>query len=144
MPRNTVYLEAPERTQDLLTIKWALRSAGYTIGSTWHDGEATLSHLGRGHHWNARALELLQFCDSLIVVAGKSGPAMPELAMMAGFALARGLRVIWVGNAVDLLSDFAAVQHFNDADEFRGAIVDQMYGQPKVAKRVVGDSMLAA
>jgi hypothetical protein len=144
MPRNTVYLEASERTQDLLTIKWALRSAGYTIGSTWHDGEATLSNLGRAHHWNARALELLQFCDSLIVVSGKSGPAMPELAMIAGFALARGLRVIWIGNAVETLSDFAAVEHFNDADEFRRAIVDQMYGQPKLAKHVADHRFLAA
>lgn len=40
MPRNTVYLEAPERTQDLLNIKWALRSAAYAIGSTWHDDNA--------------------------------------------------------------------------------------------------------
>jgi hypothetical protein len=37
MPGNTIYLEAPELTQDLLNIKWALRSPGYAIGSTWHE-----------------------------------------------------------------------------------------------------------
>jgi hypothetical protein len=134
MSYNTVYLEAPERTQDLLTIKWTMRSAGYTIGSIWHDGEATRSHLGRANHWNARTLKLLQSCDSLIVVSGKAGQAMPELAMMAGFALARGLPVTWIGDAVDILGNFPAVRHFKDAEEFRRAIADQMYAQPEVAE----------
>jgi hypothetical protein len=136
MPQNTVYLEAPERTQDLLNVKWALRSAGYTVGSAWHDSGATPSNLARANHWNARALEQLQFCDSLIVVSGETGRATPELAMMAGFALARGLRIIWIGDAVDILHDFPTIQHFNDAEGFRRAIVEQMYAQPKVAERL--------
>ncbi len=45
MQRNAVYLEAPELTQDLLNIKWALRSAGYTIASTWHDTRP-IGHIG--------------------------------------------------------------------------------------------------
>jgi hypothetical protein len=137
MPRNTVYLEAPERTQDLLNIKWILRSAGYTIGSIWHEGNGSRPPLPRTNHWNAKALELLQFCDSLIVVTGKTGCTTPELAIMAGFALARGIRVIWIGEAVDILRDFpAAVQNFEDAEEFRRALVEQMYVQSKVLERL--------
>jgi hypothetical protein len=54
MPKHTVYLEAPKRTQDLLSIKCALRSAGYSSGSSWHDPEAGAPHLGSEHHWNAK------------------------------------------------------------------------------------------
>lgn len=68
MPKNTVYLEAPERTQDLLNLKWTLRSAGYTIGSTWHEGEAITSLLPFRDHWNATSVGQLQICDSLVVI----------------------------------------------------------------------------
>jgi hypothetical protein len=37
MRRPVTYLDASESRQDLLNIKWALLSAGYQIGSTWHD-----------------------------------------------------------------------------------------------------------
>ena len=57
--------------------------------------------------------------------------------IMAGFALARGIRVIWIGEAVDILRDFpAAVQNFEDAEEFRRALVEQMYVQSKVLERL--------
>jgi hypothetical protein len=49
MSRDTVYLEAPERKQDLLNINWALRSPGYILRSTWHDTAAIPS---RKNHWN--------------------------------------------------------------------------------------------
>jgi hypothetical protein len=55
MSKHTVYLEAPKRTQDLLNVKWALRSAGYSIGSGWHDAEAGVPNLGSEHHWNEYA-----------------------------------------------------------------------------------------
>ncbi|HTU48443.1 MAG TPA: hypothetical protein VMF91_25505 [Bryobacteraceae bacterium] len=61
---------------------------------------------------------------------------MPELAMMAAFALDRGLQVIWVGNAIDLLHHFSAVEHFPDAEQFRRAIVDRMYAQTAIAERL--------
>ncbi len=61
---------------------------------------------------------------------------MPELAMMAAFALDRELRVIWIGNAIDLLHHFSAVDHFDDAERFRRAIVDRMYAQPALAERL--------
>lgn len=136
MPRNVVYLEAPELTQDLLNIKWALRSAGYTIASTWHDTQAHRSHWKRAHHWMPSALKSLRSCDSLVVVSAKTGPLMPELAMMAAFALDRELRVIWIGNAIDLLHHFSAVDHFDDAEQFRRAVVDGMYAQPAAAERL--------
>ena len=122
MPRDTVYLEAPDRTQDLLTIKWALLSAGYAIGSTWHEGQAGTSPLAYADHWNARGMEQLQFCDSLVVVCGKNQEIVPEVAMMAGFALAGGLRVIWIGSRVRGLDDFRAIQKFNTAEDFRRQI----------------------
>jgi hypothetical protein len=34
---TTVYLEAPTRTQDLLTLKWLLKSSGCIVASTRHD-----------------------------------------------------------------------------------------------------------
>jgi hypothetical protein len=133
MPRNTIYLEAPDRTQDLLNIKWALRSAGYDIRSTWHEGEATTSLLVFRDHWNARGLEQLQTCDSLVVICGNGDRSTPELAMMAGFALARGLRVFWVGSPVRGLCDFRAVQQFNTAEDFRKQILQRTYSQSTVA-----------
>lgn len=126
MPKNTVYLEAPHRTQDLLNIKWALRSAGYTIGSTWHDSEPGASAIS-GNHWNARRVEELQICDSLVVICGKGNKGTLELAMMAGFALARGLRVIWIAAPLLGLTDFRAVQLFDTPEDFRKHILNQMY-----------------
>jgi hypothetical protein len=61
---------------------------------------------------------------------------MSELAMMAAFALDRELRVIWIGNAIDLLHHFSAVEHFRGAEQFCRAIVDQMYAQPATAERL--------
>jgi hypothetical protein len=37
MRGNDVYLETPSQTQELLNIKWIRRSAGFRIGSTWHE-----------------------------------------------------------------------------------------------------------
>jgi hypothetical protein len=72
MSKHMVYLEAPKRTQDLLNIKSALRSAGYSIGSSWHDAEAGAPHLGSEHHWNAKSVEQLQVCDSLVVICERA------------------------------------------------------------------------
>jgi hypothetical protein len=127
MPRHTVYLEAEERTQDLLNIKWALRSAGYMIGSTWHDSPAMPPPK---NHWNSGMFKLLPSCDFLVVIAGKNGPARPELAIMAGFAVARGLNVVWIGDAVDMITELAAIQHFQDAEQFCRSIVPEVHAQP--------------
>ena len=129
MSRNTVYLEAPERTQDLLNIKWALRSAGYIVRSTWHD---TAAIPRPKNHWNPGMFKLLPLCDFLVVIAGKNGHAIPELAMMAGFALARGLQVVWIGDVVEMIGDFGATQHFKDAEQFCRNMVWEMHAQPKL------------
>ena len=139
MPRNAVYLEAPARTQDLLNVKWALQAAGYTIGSSWHEGEVNTSSLAFQNHWNATGLERLQTCDSLVVICGTIDRAAPELALMAGFALACGLRVIWIGSPIRGLSDFRAVQQFDTAEDFRKQILQQMY-----SRSILNDERLAA
>jgi hypothetical protein len=50
-----------------------------------------------------------------------------ELATMVGFALARGLRVIWIGPVVRALVCFRAVQQFDSAEEFHTEILRQVY-----------------
>ena len=122
MRANNVYLEAPSRTQDLLNIKWALRSAGYCIVSTWHEAKGPVLIQD---HWNATALEQLRNCDLLVVVGATNETIAPELAMMAGFALARGVPVCWIGPAIRALCDFRVVQRFNTAEEFRKQIISR-------------------
>jgi hypothetical protein len=140
MPRNTFYLEAPDRTQDLLNIKWTLRAAGYAIGSTWHEDQATTSGLSFRDHWNARGMEQLQICDSLVVVCGRGGEAAIELTATAAFALARGLRVIWIGSPLRIISAFRAVEQFRTAEDFRKHIVEEM----RLQQTCLRDQLLAA
>jgi hypothetical protein len=115
---NRVYLEAPDRTQDLLNIKWTLRSLGYSIVSSWHDAGPTEAPALK-HHWNADGLEQLKNCDLLVVICSKEGQATPELAMMAGFALARGIRVFWIGSPIAGLSGSETVTRFDSPERFR-------------------------
>jgi hypothetical protein len=130
MPRKTIYLDGPGRTQDLLDLKWALRSAGYAIGSSWHDIKGSMSFLGSADHWNAKRVEQLQACDWLVVVSGKSDNVVPEVSMMAGFALARGLEVVWIGPPVGGLTDFRAVRQYDSAEDFRRQLLLQMSERP--------------
>ena len=120
MRRNIFYLEAPARTQELLEIKWILRAAGYAIGSTWHEGEAASTALvfQNKNHWNASRMEELRICDSLVVICGTRGEIPLQLAVVAGFALARGLHVVWIGSPAQILSDLRTVQHFRTVEEF--------------------------
>jgi hypothetical protein len=74
------------------------------------------------------------------VICGKRGEATIELAMMAGFALARGLRVIWIGSPLPILNDFSAVEQFNTAEDFRRQILDRMHSAQSRAR----DQVLAA
>jgi hypothetical protein len=133
MSGNMVYLEAADLTQDLLTIKWALRSAGHFISSTWHESQAGASPLAFKDHWNARGIEQLKRCDSLVVVSGRSDRAAAELAMIAGFALARGLLVIWIGSLVRGLNEFPSVQQFNTAEDFRNQIPQLFPNETRLA-----------
>src|SRR4051794_13234798 len=78
LPKATFYLEAPGVTQDLLTIKWTLRAAGYAIGSTWHDSETSTRLLPFQDHWSACCAAQLQLCDALVVLSGKGEEAVRE------------------------------------------------------------------
>jgi hypothetical protein len=129
MRGNDVYLEAPSRTQELLNIKRALQAAGFRIGSTWHEGQASTSSLPSEGHWNAKGVEQLQACDSLVVICEKHHKAAPEMAIMAGLALALGLQVVWIGPPVGGLTAFRAVWQFNTAEDYRKQIVQQRYSQ---------------
>ena len=140
MSRNTFYLAAPKRTQDLLNIKWALRTTGYTIGSTWHDSGVSTSHCAFEDQWNEKGMERLQVCDSLAVICGSGEQFTPELATIAGFALARGLRVICIGSTPQVLKAFRNIQHFNTAEDFRQEILQRMYSEIER----VSDKRLAA
>jgi hypothetical protein len=123
MRQTAIYLEASSRTQDLLNIKWTLLSSGYSIGSTWHENQSGNS--ARKDHWD-RDVEQLQFCDALIVLCRPDDDHVAELAVMAGFALARGLKVVWIGPQVRSLSGFQAVRHFNTADDYRKQILQPL------------------
>lgn len=123
MSKPTFYLEAPCVTQDLLTIKWSLRAAGYAMGSAWHDSETSTRLLPFQHHGNAQCAAQLQVCDPLVVICGKKEEAARELAMMAGFALTRGLQAICLRSPVPILHDFCAVERFSTAEEFRQHIL---------------------
>jgi hypothetical protein len=46
-------------------------------------------------------------------MGGAGGNATPELAMMAGSALARVIRVFWIGTPIEGLSGFDTVRHFD-------------------------------
>jgi hypothetical protein len=126
---NDVYLEAPGRTQELLNIKWTLLSAGIRIASIWHESQGSASSLSSEDHWNAKGVELLATCDSLVVICGKDDRPGPEMALMAGLALARGLQVVWIGPSVGGLGVFRAVWQFNSAEDYRKQILQQMYSQ---------------
>jgi hypothetical protein len=123
--KDTFYLEARSRTQDLLSLKWMLRAAGYRIGSTWHEGEAS-SSLGVETHWNAKRIEQLQRCDALAVICGRGEESPLQVAVLAGFAVARGLSVIWIGDRVQIMSHFETVQQFNTAEDFRKQLLLQV------------------
>ena len=84
----TVYLEAPARTQDLLTLKWMLRSLGCVVASTWHD-EPMLAATGLRSHWAWPRLDEMKSCDTLVVVRGEEDEIPTELAVIVGFAVAR-------------------------------------------------------
>jgi hypothetical protein len=48
-----------------------------------------------------------------------------EVPMMAGFALARGLEVIWIGPPARWLTDFRAVRQYDTAEDFRRQLLLQ-------------------
>ena len=124
-----VYLEAPSRTQELLNIKWTLKSAGFTIGSTWHENSGITSALPLSEHWDARGVEQLRACDLLVVICGKDSKAAPRMAMMAGLALARGLKVVWIGPSFAGLNAFTAIRTFNTVNDYEKEVLRAMHSE---------------
>jgi hypothetical protein len=118
MTRKTVYLEAPARTQDLLTAQRALRAAKCAIGSTWHDETATSRISESEADWIAERLEELNKCDTLIVLCGGKYKTPLQVPLLAGYALARGLQVIWIGSSVRVASNHRNLIQFDTVEEF--------------------------
>jgi hypothetical protein len=112
-----VYLEAAARTQELLTAKWTLRSCGYIIGSTWHD-QPLVSASNQESHCSRQRLDEMKSCDALAIVRGPEKDLPIDIAVALGFAAARNLRVICIGEPVDL-PVVAHTQYFCSLDEFR-------------------------
>ena len=122
-----VYLEAANRSQDLVTTKWILRGCGYMVKSTWHE-ESSLGSSGSQGHWSWARLEEMKACDTLVVVREPDTELPPELAVLVGFAAARNLRVIWVGLPVDLLGHFTTLHLFATVDDLRKEL---LYGDAR-------------
>jgi hypothetical protein len=120
MLRKTFYLEAPARTQDLLAAHRALQSAGYAIGSTWHDRPAGPEE--PGSDWVRDRLEELKKCDALIVLCGEKQKAPLQVPLLAGYALAHSMRVIWIGTSVQITYRNRNVSQFNTFEEFCGSL----------------------
>jgi hypothetical protein len=129
MRGDGVYLEAPSRTQELLNIKWTLLSAGFRIKSTWHEGQGSTSSLSSKDHWNAKGVESYTLVIHWLSSAGRTIKAAPEMAMMAGLALARGLQVVCIGPLVGGLNAFRAVRQFNKLRDYEKQILQRMYSQ---------------
>lgn len=123
MRGNGVYLEASSRTQELLRVKWTMKAAGFRIESTWHEDAGNTSSSPSNDHWDAKGVEQLEACDSLIVICGKDGKAAPSVAMMAGLAFARGLQVVWIGPSFGALNAFTGVRTFNTAEDYQKEVL---------------------
>jgi hypothetical protein len=122
MIRKTVYLEAPARTQDLLTAQRALRAAECAIGSTWHDEAATSRVSESEADWIAERLEELNKCDALIVLCGGKYNTPLQVPLLAGYALARGLQVIWIGSSARIAGDHRNLVQFDTVEEFSDSL----------------------
>jgi hypothetical protein len=120
---STVYIDAPGKTQDLFTVKWALRAAGYSIKSTWHDEPNAPSNNPRSH-WSPERIEQIISSDVLVVVCGKHDAIQRELAICAGIAIGRALKIIWIGSQIDILNHFRTVTYFSTVDEFRKELLE--------------------
>ena len=115
---TVVFLEAPGHSQDLLTLKWLLRSSDYEIASTWHDASPAASLTSQAH-WGGARVEEMRPCDTLVVLRHDDEEVPAQLGLAVGFAAARGLEVIWIGVPLDPLSQFRNVHCFPNLDTFQ-------------------------
>jgi hypothetical protein len=87
------------------------------IGSTWHD-EAPNSHRLDPEAWLTERFEELNRCDALIVLCGNLVKTPLQVPLLAGYALARGLQVIWIGSSVRVGEGHHNVVHYGTVEEF--------------------------
>jgi hypothetical protein len=118
MPAAVVFLEAPGRSQELLTLKWLLRSSDYEIASTWHDASPAAS-LGPQAHWGRLRMEEMRPFDTLVVLRRDDEEIPAQLGLTVGFAAARRLEVIWIGVPLEPLSQFRNVHCFPNLEAFQ-------------------------
>jgi hypothetical protein len=113
-----VFLEAPSRSQELLSLKWLLRSSGYEIASTWHEASATASTTSQPHCTHTGIEETTPF-DTLVVLRRDHEEISAELALAVGFAAACKLEVIWIGVPLEPLRQFPNVNCFPNLGAFQ-------------------------
>jgi hypothetical protein len=118
MTRNTVYLEASARTRDLLTAQRALRAAKCFIGSTWHDQAAISDPSAAGVDWITGRYQELDRCDALIILCGEKHKTTLQVPLLVGYALARGLQVVWIGSSVRIASNNINMTQFETVADF--------------------------
>jgi hypothetical protein len=119
MMRKSFYLEAPAKTQDLLNAEWALRAAGYAIGSTWHAEEPGPGPTNSSDaDWIAKCFDELNKCDALLIICGGKHESPVQISLLAGYALRRGLKVIWIGSSMRVTSDNRNVAQFETVEHF--------------------------
>jgi len=111
------FLEAPGRSQELITLKWVLRSSKYEVASTWHDAPPASS--AHPTHWTRTRMEELTPFDTLVVLCRDHEDIPAELGLAVGFAIARRLEVIWIGMPLEPLSQFPNVHCFPSVEAFR-------------------------
>ncbi len=116
--RPVVFLEAPCRSQELLTLKWLLRSSGCEIASTWHDASPAAALTPQAHWTRARMEEMRPF-DTLVVLRRDHEEIPARLGLAVGFAAARRLEVIWIGVPLEPLSEFQNVHSFPTVEAFQ-------------------------
>ena len=129
----TAFLEAPAVTQDLLTLKWLLRSAGYKLASTWHEA-SPIASIKSSAHWTRARMEEINSFDTLVVLRHDQEEVPAELALGVGFAVARKVNVIWIGVPIESLGQFGNVDCFSTLEEFKKYLALEKHSQPKSPK----------
>ena len=112
------FLEAPCRSQELITLKWVLRSSGYEIASTWHDVTPAASFAPEVH-WTYAQMEQMTPFDTLVISRRDQEEIPAQLGLTVGFAIARNLEVIWIGTPLEPLSQFRNVYCFPSVEAFQ-------------------------
>lgn len=124
------FLDAPCRSQELISLKWVLRSFRYEIASTWHDASSTASFAPQAHWTRARMEEMTPF-DTLVVLCRDHEEIPIQLGLAVGFALARSVEVFWIGVLLEPLSQFRNVHCFPSVEAFEKHLLLEQKTRPE-------------